>query len=106
VAVDDVGAGFASLRHLLDLNPELIKLDISLCRLLDADRRRFVLASALVGFAGEIGATVVAEGVETADEMHALIDLGIDLGQGYWLGRPGELPEVLTPVAALNGNGP
>lgn len=92
LAVDDAGAGFASLRHILSLSPDVIKLDLSLVRGLDADRSRRALAEALISFANGIGASIVAEGIETADELQALRALGVRLGQGYYLGRPGSLP--------------
>lgn len=92
LAVDDAGAGFASLRHILRLAPDLIKLDISLTQNIDVDRARRSLASALIAFAAEMGITVLAEGVETQAELQALRELGATLGQGYLLGRPGALP--------------
>lgn len=93
VAVDDAGAGFASLRHILQLSPDVIKLDISITRAIN-ERSAHALATALVSFAGEIGAAIVAEGIETAEELAALQRLGVSYGQGYYLGRPGPLPPV------------
>ena len=88
VAVDDTGAGFASLRHILDLHPDIIKIDIGITRGVDVDPSRAAVARMLVQFAGEVGIRVVAEGVETEGERQALLDLGAFLGQGYLLGRP------------------
>ncbi len=88
LAVDDTGAGFASLRHILSLAPEIIKIDISLTRGIDVDPVRRALASSLVAFAAEIGAELVAEGVETADELIALERLNVGAVQGYHIGRP------------------
>lgn len=88
LAVDDVGAGFASLRHALQLAPEWIKLDASLTRDIDSDSRKHALATGLIGFAAELGATIVAEGIETEAELETLRKLGVELGQGYLLGRP------------------
>ena len=88
VAVDDAGAGFASMHHVLALQPEFIKLDISLIRDVHRDPTRRALAGALTLFAGQTGAQVVAEGIETRDELECLRDLGVSLGQGYHLGRP------------------
>lgn len=88
VAIDDAGAGFASLRHILQVAPDVIKLDISLTRNIHADRSRRALARALTSFAIETGAVVVAEGIEDADELAALRMLGVTYGQGYLLGRP------------------
>src|SRR5712691_2010234 len=92
LAIDDAGAGFASLRHILRLEPDIIKLDLTLTRGIDTDRRRRALASALISFASEIGATIVAEGIETRTELDALRELGVAYGQGYYLARPGPLP--------------
>lgn len=108
--IDDAGAGFASLRHVLGLHPDAIKLDRSLTRDIDSDPVRRALAASLVAFAREIGATIVAEGVETRGELEALRALGVTHGQGYYLARPGAGPvpgrvalghAVPTPVAAM-----
>ncbi|MGZ4357729.1 MAG: EAL domain-containing protein [Gaiellaceae bacterium] len=93
LAVDDAGAGFASLRHTLQLSPDFIKLDISLIRGIDADRRRQALATGLIGFADELGAAIIAEGIETKAELETLRNLGVRYGQGYFLGKPGPLPQ-------------
>ncbi|MFN8073827.1 MAG: EAL domain-containing protein [Kineosporiaceae bacterium] len=92
LAVDDAGAGYASFRHVLRLSPDVIKLDIDLTRGMDADPVRRSLAGALARLADGMGALVVAEGVETEAEREALLDVGIDHGQGFGLGRPGPLP--------------
>jgi len=94
LAIDDAGAGFASLRHIIRLDPDLIKLDITLTRQIETDPVRQALAVALVSFAEQIGATVVAEGVETELELEALRRAGVRHAQGYLLGRPGPLAEV------------
>ena len=99
VAVDDAGAGFAGLNHILRLRPDVIKLDISLTRDIDLDAVKRALAAALVSFAGEIGSRIVAEGVEREGELTALRRLGIDAGQGYHLARPAPLHELLRPFA-------
>lgn len=88
LAVDDAGAGYSSFRHILRLQPEYIKLDISLTRDIDRDRGRRALAAALIGFARETGSELIAEGVETTSELEALRQLGVHKGQGYLLGRP------------------
>lgn len=96
LAVDDAGAGVASLHHILELAPELIKMDISLTRGIDASPARAALATALVSFARATRAAILAEGIETTAELDALGRLGVGYGQGYLLGRPGPLP---TPAA-------
>jgi len=88
IVVDDAGAGFASLSHILQLRPDTIKLDISLVRGIHADPVRRALARSLVGFAHEIGAALIAEGVETEAERETLAALGTVYGQGYLWGRP------------------
>ena len=69
IAIDDTGAGFASLNHILNLRPDIVKLDINLIRGIHADPARQALAEGLLGFADRIGAQLVAEGIETADEL-------------------------------------
>jgi EAL domain-containing protein (putative c-di-GMP-specific phosphodiesterase class I) len=91
LAIDDAGAGFASLRHALRLAPDIIKADMSIVRGVDADDGRRALASALVSFAQQMGMTIVAEGIETAGELHALRQLGVRYGQGFYLARPAPL---------------
>lgn len=88
VAVDDAGAGYASLRHILELRPDFIKLDRWLIDGLADDRGRQVAVSAFVSLAGELGCSVVAEGVERPEDLAAVRDLDIDAAQGYLLGRP------------------
>jgi EAL domain-containing protein (putative c-di-GMP-specific phosphodiesterase class I)/CheY-like chemotaxis protein len=92
LAVDDAGAGFASLRHILELDAELIKLDGSLTHSLDSDPRRRSLASALIEFGRESGAAVLAEHIESELQLCELRRLGVHYGQGYHLGRPQALP--------------
>jgi EAL domain-containing protein (putative c-di-GMP-specific phosphodiesterase class I)/AmiR/NasT family two-component response regulator len=109
LAVDDAGAGFASLRHILRLAPDIIKLDVSLTRGIDADEASQALADALAAFASRIGATIVAEGIETPEELAALRELGVSHGQGYHLARPGPLPvekELPASLAQLTGAQP
>ena len=83
VAVDDAGAGYSTFRHILQLRPDIIKMDQSITRDIDTDPARRALATALVIFAGEVGASVVAEGVETESELRALAETGIYRGQGF-----------------------
>src|SRR4051794_14452395 len=100
LAVDDAGAGWASFRHILSLRPDIIKMDRSLTRGVDVDPARRALAMALAIFAGEVGATVVAEGVETDGEVRALRLAGIHRGQGFILALP-QAPPVSAPAYAL-----
>lgn len=88
VAVDDVGAGFSSFSHVLELEPDFVKIDLSITRNIDRDDARRGLAQAIAEFAGQIGATVIAEGVETQGELDAISAAGISWAQGYHLSRP------------------
>lgn len=88
LAVDDAGAGYSSLQHILQLQPDFIKLDTSLTRSIDTDLARRALTNALVGFASSTGCKIIAEGVETASELAALTAIGVAKAQGYHLGRP------------------
>jgi EAL domain-containing protein (putative c-di-GMP-specific phosphodiesterase class I) len=99
LAIDDVGAGFSSLRHIVVTAPDVIKLDRSIVSGLDADPVLTTLVRSLVQFGHGCRARVVAEGVETADEAAALRALGVDYGQGWHFGRPGP-PESLAGTAA------
>ncbi len=94
LAVDDAGAGFASLRHVLRLEPHIIKVDRSLIAEIERDRAARALTSALVAFASEMGQLVVAEGIESESALAVLAALGVTHGQGYAIARP-------APVAAL-----
>jgi EAL domain-containing protein (putative c-di-GMP-specific phosphodiesterase class I) len=92
LAVDDAGAGFSSFRHILNLRPDIIKLDIGLTRGIDGDPARRALGSAMLAFGLDaFGAAIVAEGIETEGEFKTLRGLGCRFGQGYYLGRPGKL---------------
>lgn len=88
IAVDDAGSGFASMRHVLQLRPDIIKLDRSLIAGIDVDQGQRALGAAMVEFAHQIDAQIVAEGIETQAELAAVTDLGMTSGQGYFLGRP------------------
>ncbi len=99
LAADDLGAGYAGFRHLIRLQPDIIKLDISLVRGIHRSNGQRALARALVAFAGDVGALVIAEGVEEQGELDALRDIGVPWAQGYFLGRPAPLPT--NPAAAV-----
>lgn len=95
IAIDDAGAGYASMRHILSLKPDLIKLDISLTKNIHTDKMRHALASALVEFARHTGSMIIAEGVETAGELAALHALGVMRAQGYFMSMPLSLPDLI-----------
>jgi len=88
LSVDDAGAGFASLLHVLELDPDIVKLDIGLIRGIDADPARQALAAGMCHFAHNTGTTLIAEGVETEGEADTVRELGVELAQGYLFGRP------------------
>jgi EAL domain-containing protein (putative c-di-GMP-specific phosphodiesterase class I) len=97
VAVDDVGSGFASFRHVTRVNPEILKLDRSLVCGIDEDPVRQSLAAAIVSFARDVGAIVVSEGIESGNELECLMELAVGCGQGFYLARP-ELGRVESRV--------
>ncbi len=99
LAVDDAGAGFSSLQHILQLRPDVIKLDMALTRHIHLDPARRALASALVAFARNTNSRIVAEGVETALELEALRAIGIEKAQGYFLGRPMPFDDATKLIA-------
>lgn len=95
LAVDDAGAGFASFRHVVELQPDIIKLDTHLIRGINSDHNRSALVRSLVSFAADVGATLVAEGIETQDDLLTLRDAQVPLGQGHLFAHPGPPPEIL-----------
>ena len=88
LAVDDAGAGYAGLRHILELRPQYVKLDISLVRNIDTDPARQAMVTGMAHFAESVGCSLIAEGIETANEMTTLRLLRIPFGQGYFLAKP------------------
>lgn len=101
LAIDDAGAGYASMRHIVHLQPDQIKLDISLTRNIDSDHSLRSLAKALIVFGRDIGSIICAEGVETAAELEMLRTLGVEKAQGFYLSKPLSLEEAVRvrPVA-------
>jgi EAL domain-containing protein (putative c-di-GMP-specific phosphodiesterase class I) len=96
IAVDDAGAGYASMMHVVELGPSLVKLDLSLVRGIDADPVRQALIAGMRFFAERTDCRLLAEGIETEAELATLAGLGVLLGQGYLLGRPGEFIPART----------
>lgn len=101
LAIDDAGAGYSSLKHILNLRPDFIKLDMDLTRHIDLDPARRALASALIAFADDTDSCIIAEGVETASELATLKALGVQQAQGYFLGRPMPLESALKQVGPV-----
>jgi EAL domain-containing protein (putative c-di-GMP-specific phosphodiesterase class I) len=96
IAIDDFGAGYASLRHMLRLRPEWLKLDISLTEQIDENPIAHEMAAALTSFADNVGLRVVAEGIETDEELEALVEIGFRYGQGFHFGVPAPLEDLLV----------
>jgi EAL domain-containing protein (putative c-di-GMP-specific phosphodiesterase class I)/DNA-binding response OmpR family regulator len=97
LSVDDAGSGYASLRHVYELRPAMVKLDRAWVADIDRDPVRQALIGGLKQFAAATGAELVGEGIERQDEADVLSDLGVPLGQGYHFGRPA--PAVATPAS-------
>ena len=91
LSVDDAGSGFASLQHILELDPDYIKLDRSWVMGIDHDVARQALVAGLGHFSARFGCTLIAEGIETEPELATLRQLSAPLGQGFLLGRPAAL---------------
>lgn len=87
-AIDDFGAGYSGLNLLAELQTDLVKLDMALIRNIDADRGRRIIVRGILSVCAELDIRVIAEGVETIDELKALEDLGIELFQGYLFAKP------------------
>ena len=102
VAVDDAGAGYAGLRQVMNVHPDLIKLDRSLVEGVDSDLAKAALIDSLVRFARRTGAEVCAEGIERVEELRTLADLDVTYGQGYVLARPARA----WPLVAFDVAGP
>lgn len=88
LAVDDLGAGYSNLKYICDLNPDIVKLDRSLVSNVASEPRLQTLVSSVVRLCEDLGAKVVAEGIETPDELHAIQDSGAHFGQGFLISRP------------------
>lgn len=95
LAIDDVGAGYSSFQHILELGADIIKLDISLIRNINVDASRRALIAALLAYAKETSCEVLAEGVETEEEFRELVRLGIKKIQGYFISQPLELEQAI-----------
>ncbi len=96
IAVDDAGAGYSSLQSIAELHPEFIKIDMSLIKNVDKNPVKKALIETFVTFAQKINSEIIAEGIETPQELKVLMEMGIHYGQGYFLARPA------NPVPAVN----
>lgn len=98
VAVDDLGAGYANLRLIAEIQPTFIKVDMTLIRGIDGNPRKQALLEVLSTLAEKVNTCLVAEGVETAEELRTLASLGADYAQGFYLARPDENPPRVAPA--------
>ena len=103
LAVDDAGAGYAGLRHILELRPEFVKLDISLVRNIDSDPARQAMVAGMARFAESVGCALIAEGIESENELAALRLLHVEFGQGYFLARPATIEAIVGSQEAPVG---
>jgi EAL domain-containing protein (putative c-di-GMP-specific phosphodiesterase class I) len=88
LVVDDLGAGHSNLKRIVDLEPHVVKLDLALIRGIEKSRRQQILVRQVVSLCEELGAKVVAEGIETVEELRAVLDTGAHYGQGYLFAKP------------------
>ncbi len=89
IAVDDTGAGYSSLETVVELKPQFLKLDISIVRDIDKNILKQQLIKAIVGLSKELGSVVIAEGIETQEELRILKQIGVNVGQGFYFAKPG-----------------
>jgi len=98
-ALDDYGSGYNGEKNLLLLQPRFVKVDVVFIRGIDSNPDRQQLVSSLVTYAHGRGMKVVAEGIETAEELQKVLELGVDLFQGYFLAKPAAVPGAIAPQA-------
>jgi EAL domain-containing protein (putative c-di-GMP-specific phosphodiesterase class I) len=96
LVVDDLGAGYSNLKYIADLQPRIVKLDRELITGLTRDTRLYKLVSAIVRMCEDLDSKVVAEGIETKEELDAVTSAGARYGQGYFLARPAYPPPVVN----------
>jgi EAL domain-containing protein (putative c-di-GMP-specific phosphodiesterase class I) len=104
VAVDDLGSGYSNLSALADIRPEFLKFDHLFTKDIHRNRIKQDLLGAILSFAMKMDTQVIAEGIETIDELEALRRLGVQLGQGFFLGRPGPIGTMGAPPVGLSGS--
>lgn len=107
IAIDDAGAGYSGLNLISDINPNFIKLDMKLIRNIDTDHLKYALVKGMVEFSKVSNVSLIAEGIETYEEINTLVNLGVQYGQGYFIQRPDEEvkeidEEVLNILKKIN----
>jgi len=103
LVVDDFGAGYSNIQRILDLEPAVVKLDLALIRKIDEKPRQQAVVRHMVALCADLGCKVVAEGIETLDELLTIRDLGVHYAQGYFLARPAFSPPDVAWPAGLGG---
>ena len=98
-ALDDYGSGFANENSLLELSPRFIKVDIAIIRGIDTDPDKQQIVQNIVAYAHPRSMQIIAEGVETAEELKKVLELGVDGLQGYFLAKPANIPTRIAPAA-------
>ena len=102
IAADDVGAGFANMRHVMKLKPDIIKLDTTITDAIASDPVQRAIVSAIMEFSRHTGCAVLAEGIETEAQYDILRDAGVHMGQGYFVGRPGSIAQLICAREVRN----
>jgi len=98
IALDDVGAGYSSLQSIAELHPDFLKVDRSLIQGVNADPIKWALLETFVTFSKRIGCRIIAEGVETAEEMSTVVQLGVDYVQGFFVAKPSFKRKCINPA--------
>ena len=98
-ALDDYGSGYSNEGSLLELSPRFIKLDLTIIRGIDTDPDKQQIVQNIVAYAHPRSMQIIAEGVETAEELKKVLELGVDGLQGYFLAKPANIPTRITPAA-------
>ncbi|MCK8060915.1 MULTISPECIES: EAL domain-containing protein [unclassified Fusibacter] len=99
IAIDDAGAGYSGLNLIIDVKPNYVKLDMGLIRNVDQDRLKYALVKGMVEFSRASNILLIAEGIETFEELSTLVELGVQYGQGYFIQKPDdEIKEINTEV--------
>jgi EAL domain-containing protein (putative c-di-GMP-specific phosphodiesterase class I) len=103
IAVDDTGAGYSSLETVVELKPQYIKIDISIVRDIDKNILKQELIKAIIGLAKQMNSTLIAEGIETIEELNTLKKIGIGVGQGFLFAKPSPtFADILIPKESKN----
>jgi EAL domain-containing protein (putative c-di-GMP-specific phosphodiesterase class I) len=98
IAIDDAGSGYSSFQHVLELETDIIKLDITLTQSIHSNKRKYLFVKALCAFSKAINCSIVAEGVETVEELNCLRELGVDSVQGYLIGKPMPIEKAVSYI--------